>query len=243
MSDDELVDFVEKVNARFEAVAEVVRQTWLVKMPTAAREGTALMVMTLAEQVSALGLPGELAGEAFADRLMTEIAAIPETHRGEVVTYLTELLGNADFLEGIGLGAGEDWVAGLLLALQGMAKKVNTQLAREAAQIKKANQLLWLNQSPSKWWRNFGEDWMAGLEEGITSGAKGISSLLSPEVLMPNAMAGIDAGTSITNNRSRNQTINLNFSPQARGTVPEVQTALTLLNLVGGVEAGSGRWN
>ena len=84
---------------------------------------------------------------------------------------------------------------------------------------------------------------MAGLEEGITSGAKGISSLLSPEVLMPNAMAGIDAGTSITNNRSRNQTINLNFSPQARGTVPEVQTALTLLNLVGGVEAGSGRWN
>lgn len=243
MDPSALIAFLDQVDARFEVMAERTRQIWLAKMPAAARAGTAMMVQTLTEEVGAMELPAAEAADAFSERLMIEFALIPEQYQGEVMTYLAQLLANPEALEGMGIGAGDDWIAGLLLALQGMAKKVNTQLAREAAQIKKANQLLWLNTSPSKWWEGFGEDWMAGLEKGIISGSKGIASLLSPEVLLPSAMAGIDAGTSITNNRSRSQTVNLNFSSSAQGTVPEIQTALTLLNLVGGVEAGSGRWN
>lgn len=245
LSDAELVAFVESINAQQERINEVHRQTWLVKLPQNVQAGMAEMVGLLMEEVVPIAAAGGNAAEAFGDRLIMEFAQIPALYQTEVMGYLTDLLESEGLADALGAGVTQDWIDGILRILKTMASQVNPELNRQFDNIKGNAGQEYEATSPSRWWKRFGEDWMAGLAQGIVSGKAmyGIDKLLNPGVLLKPTISTGNPGTVVTNNRSNSQTINLNFTPQAKGTVAETQTALTLLHLVGGVERGDGRIN
>lgn len=230
-------------NANWEGVDEQTRRIWLAKMPRSVAQGTALMLASLTTAVDGMGLPAQEAAEAYGDMLVQEIAALPEEYREDVVGYITELLGGDMGTDLFGEGITQDWIDGIIRRLKTLDAQVGVGLAQQSGKLKTRVDSLWGNKSPSKWWQQTGDNWIQGLEKGIKDGLPGISALLTPEMMLSPSMAGVSPSSSVTNNRSKSQTINLNFSSAARGTLPEVQTALTLLHLVSGVEGGHGRLN
>ena len=242
LNDTQLQELIDGANANFDELHRLHVLRWQQIYPDAANLAFASMVGELATRVEEMNLPGEAAGEAFMKGLMDIMAVLPEEDQAAFVEYLGVLFQDTQWMTDNGFTLGQDMLGGLLVSIKGWPLVLQQAVIKAVnAGIKTPIDDSFERKSPSKWMMRFGDDLMEGLVRGVQGQVGTLNKMFNPQTLMPAMSAGTGSMSTINNTRSSNISLTVNGGGNSNNIRAESQTLLTLLTIVGGVEAGAGK--